>query len=59
MKHCFIDFKQDVICGGKKVGKEFLRLFIHLKVSFFDFAKVAFCDIQKADDEFSGPFDHL
>jgi hypothetical protein len=24
-----------------------------------DFTKVAFCDIQKADSEFSGPFDHL
>jgi hypothetical protein len=30
-----------------------------MKHRFIDFTKFAFCDIQKADNEFSGPFDHL
>jgi hypothetical protein len=30
-----------------------------LKYRFIDFSKVAFCVIQKADNELSGPFDHL
>jgi hypothetical protein len=30
-----------------------------LKHRFIEFTKVAFCDIQKADNEISGPFDNL
>jgi hypothetical protein len=37
----------------------FLGLFYHLNNRFIDFTKFEFCDIQKADNEFSGPFDHL
>jgi hypothetical protein len=37
---------------------EFLGLFHNFKYHFIDFTTVAFCDIQKADNEFPGPFDH-
>jgi hypothetical protein len=40
-------------------GKCFQGIFNHLKHRFIHFTKVAFCDIQKAENELSGLFDHL
>jgi hypothetical protein len=45
---------------SKPQGRKWvLRAFQHLKYRFIDFNTVAFCDIQKADNDFPGPFDHL
>jgi hypothetical protein len=45
--------------GYPEGGKFVSGLFGHFKHCFIVFTKVAFCDIQTAENEFAGLYDHL